>query len=60
MLVSPASTAVEVTSSSSKIEACPGESVSADFQIINFGPSTSLEIEVTDTMEFLTSEYDIT
>ena len=41
-----------------KIEVCPGDSISADFQVTNFGPKTSLEIEVTDTINFLASEPD--
>ena len=54
-LISPASTDVEVTSSSSRIEACPGESVSAEFIITNYGPQTTITIAVADDMDFLTS-----
>lgn len=55
-MISPASTEVEVTASSSRIEVCPGEEVFADFKVTNFGPSTSIRIEVTDDQQFLTSD----
>ena len=60
VLVSPASTDIQVTATSSSIEACPGGNVSADFLITNFGASTSIHIEVSDVLEYLTSTDDIT
>jgi hypothetical protein len=51
----PSSTSVEVTASSSRIEAAPGESVKAEFVVTNFGEATAVQIEIADDKTYLAS-----
>jgi hypothetical protein len=51
----PSSTSVEVTASSSRIEAAPGESVKAEFVVTNFGEATTVQIEIADDKTYLAS-----
>jgi hypothetical protein len=58
-LVTPASTSVEVTASSARIEAPPGESTSAEFIVTNFGTTADVTVEISDDLAYLTSPSSI-
>ena len=51
--ISPSSTQVEVTASSSLIEVTPGNQTSADFRVCDFGEPTDVVINVVDDKGFL-------
>ena len=54
-LFTPASTSVEVTATSSRIEAAPGESTSAEFIVTNFGEPATVSMTVNDDLGFFVS-----
>ena len=55
VLISPATTYVEVTPSSSSIEVEVCNQADAEFNIYNYGPATSIQVEVSDDLGFLES-----
>lgn len=60
-LITPATTYVEVTASSSRIEAAPEETVDAEFTIYNFGNlDTDVRVEFSDDLGFLVSDSVVT
>ena len=59
VLISPATTYVEVTPSSSSIEVPLCDQIDAEFNIYNYGPATSIVVEISDDLGFLTSPSSI-
>ena len=57
-LISPASTRVEVTASSSQLECNPGNSTSAQFVVTNFGLPTDVTVGVIDDKGYFISLSD--
>ena len=55
VLISPATTYVEVTPSSSSIEVEVCDQADAEFNIYNYGPATSIQVEISDDLGFLDS-----
>ena len=51
--ITPASTSVEVTASSSRIEATPGETVEAEYIVTNFGEAATITLEIADEKNYL-------
>ncbi len=54
-VLTPASILVELTATSSRIEAAAGNSTSADFLVINYGQSSDITVKVDDVLDFFTS-----
>jgi hypothetical protein len=46
---------VEITASSSRIEAAPGESVSAEYIVTNFGEEAVVQLDINDDKTYLTA-----
>ena len=59
VLISPATTYVEVTPSSSSIEVPLCDQIDAEFNIYNYGPATSIVVEISDDLGFLMSPSSI-
>jgi uncharacterized membrane protein len=51
----PSSTSVEITASSSRIEVAPGDSAQAEYIVTNFGEAATVQLEITDDRNYLTS-----
>ncbi len=58
LLVTPASTSIEITASSAQISAAPCESTDAEFIVINHGEPATIETDVTDELGFYTGSPD--
>jgi len=52
MLISPASTGIEVTTSDPQLECTPGNSTFATFSIKNYGPASEISISAIDDKNF--------
>ena len=60
VLITPATTYVEVTATSSSIEVAPCDSVNTEFIIYNYAHRTSdITVTISDTLNFLQSSSNI-
>ena len=53
--ITPATTSVEITASSSRIEATPGETVEAEYIVTNFGETATIRMEIADEKNYLST-----